>query len=303
MPRALILATMAALVLLAAQARAQGMPAEKKLEETRQKFLAGEHKDVIQLASSLLYPTPSLTDPEEILEVHMFLGAAYYEEGDADHARREFEEALKLDSNLVIGPPNYSEKTTKFFNTVKREYLERTDAARREAEQALRRKFLEETVLFDRRQFYINFIPFGAGQFQNGERGKGIAFLVGQAAFTGASLGLYTYQVLRYGFFGGKVPQDEVDTARTIQMLQIGSGSIAIGLMVWGILDAWANYQPVVSRPLPEDLKQEYLDLFRTGEDHKGRSRRPENKGPQSRIFLAPTVGPESAGLSLSVEF
>lgn len=296
MSRAIAIAAVLALAPGAAAAQDPApseTPAQELFDRAKQKFFAGDYKDVIRQIGPLLYPNLRLSSEEDLVEAHLLLGAAHFEEGDRDAARVEIEEALKIDLEAAIGPPNFSPQAVAFFREVRKGYLARTNAAREAAKDAAFRRALESAVLFDRHQFYINFIPFGAGQFQNGHRWKGIGFFVGQTVFGGTSLGLYLYQVLRYGFSGGEVPQGEVDSVRRVQVLQVATGGVALALMIWGILDAWANYEPQVSRPLPEDIKQDVLDLFRAT---------PE---PQTRgwLRLVPSVGPDFAGASLSVEF
>ena len=39
------------------------------------------------------------------------------------------------------------------------------------------------------RPYYVNLIPFGAGQFQNGQRCKGLAFAISEATTAGLSAG------------------------------------------------------------------------------------------------------------------
>lgn len=266
----------------------------------KERFRAGQFSEAIELFSSLLYPRERLTNKNEVAEAHLLLGISYFQVGNQTAASTELEEALNFDMNLSIEPPLITEEASRFFRT-KKEEVERRIAAESQtrllaAEAARLQAIIDNMVVVERRKFYVNFIPFGAGQFQNGHRGKGTFFLASQTAFGGASLGLYMYQVLRYGFSGGKVPQDELDSARTIQAFQISSGAVAIGLMIYGILDAWYYYQPEVSRePSPEYLKQ-------LEELNRRRKTDSSERGPSS-FLIVPMAGPDSVGAALRWEF
>jgi hypothetical protein len=104
---------------------------------------------------------------------------------------------------------------------------------------------LRNVRYFEKRQYWINFVPFGMGQFQNGRRGKGIAFAGSQGAAAATSIGVFVYLVNRYGY-GGKVPRDEASEVRRLQQIQLGASIAFAGLAAWGIVDALRDYEPVV---------------------------------------------------------
>ena len=54
---------------------------------------------------------------------------------------------------------------------------------------------------------YVNFIPFGAGQLQNGGRGKGFGFAIAEGVTGAASAGIWLYLVDRYP--DGRVPPED----------------------------------------------------------------------------------------------
>ena len=79
--------------------------------------------------------------------------------------------------------------------------------------------------MLEKQRYWVNFVPFGAGQFQNGQKRKGFTFFAAETLTGGLSVGLWSYQVIKYGF-RGKVPRDEVSTVNTLQVVQIGSGVV-----------------------------------------------------------------------------
>ena len=61
-------------------------------------------------------------------------------------------------------------------------------------------------VAFERHPLYVAMIPFGAGQVQNGERGKALAFAATEGVTAAASVGAWLYLRDRY-------PDDRVPRA------------------------------------------------------------------------------------------
>lgn len=277
-----------ALVCVAATAAASS-PSQEFVNAKR-KFSTGAYTEAITLISPLLYPQPRLGTDRETAEAHLLLAVAYYELGQFSSAEAEWKKALNINAELTVEPPAFSEKQARFFQERKAAYERENERLRRDAE--IREK-LQNMVVLERRDAWKNFVPLGLGQFQNGHTTKGIAFFAAQTLLIGANLTAYTLQGVRYGFRNGTVPPDELDTAETLQVIQIGTGVAALGLIAWGIIDAWYYYEPTISRGVDPEL----LELFNetNAEDGDG--------PPATRMRLSPTVGPDYAGAGLSLEF
>ena len=244
---------------------ASGTTPTEDFEAAKASFRTGDFPQVISLVSGLLYPDYKLQTDRDKLDAHLLLGVSYFQAGNRTAAKRQFEAALNLDFRindaftLSISPPLFSREASEFFEQEKSFIVKKFKADEelsKKAEEAARLRFILDNMLVsEKRLFYANFIPFGVGQFQNGHRKKGILFLTSQIATVGLSTGLFTYQLIRYP--NSKVPRDEVDTAKTLQILQVSSGAVAIGLVIAGVLDAWYHYEPtVLRRPDPELLEQ-----------------------------------------------
>lgn len=283
----LIALSLAATVAISAPARAT--PAED-LAEAREAFRLGRHDQVIPLLTYLLYPDARLSDRADLVEAHILLGVAHFESGNRAEARRELEEALFLDESVTLDPLLFSEAAIAFFDERKQVFIER---ARREQEaraladeRARLRRILENMVVIERKPYFINFVPLGAGQFQNGHDGKGIFLFVSQAITGGASMGLWVWQVGKYGY-NGTVPKDEVNTVLWVQRAQLTSGLTCIGLMVAGIIDALIHYESSIRRPADESLIPDDL--------------KPRLQGERSSWKLAPA--PAGTGAVITWEF
>ncbi len=269
---------------------AHATPTEE-LQAARESFRAGDYDAAIGKFSALLYPTSRLARASSIAEAHLLLGVCFFETGRKDSAEREFEEALFLDDSLTLSDTLFSNDAIAFFSVVlSKQQKSAVDAAEKERlarkKQALNRAF-QNLVVLEKRRYWVNIMPFGAGQFQNGDTKKGTAFFVAEALTGGATVGIWSYQVIKYGF-GGRVPRDEIDTVNTLQIIQIGAGAAFWGILAWGIIDSLANYEHAVKREADPSLLKDLEKIF-------------ENES--SGVSLVPLIGPETQGVSLAWEF
>lgn len=273
--------------------RASAAP-DDELKAARDSFLAGEYDASIGKLTALLYPTSRLARRSSIAEAHLLLGVSFFETGQLAGARREFGEALFLDETLSLSTSLFTAQAVAFFDETKEELNKRArEAATTEKlarkQQALN-KAVQNLLVIERYRYWVNFVPFGAGQFQNGQKGKGLAFFVGEAALGGTSVALWSYQVVRYGY-RGKVPLGEVDTVNTIQVVQIGTGALFLALTAWGIVDSLTNYQYQVKREADPSILKDLKDALESEID--------EDTSPT----IIPSAGPDGAGVSLLWEF
>ena len=299
------------LVLLAgalAAAPAQASPS-KEFDDARAVFRTGRYRDAIPKLTGLLYPQSRLSESAELAEAHLLLGVAYYETGDRQAADRELDVALALDPTLEISTATFSKGAVEFFEQRRRELdrKEREESERlaRTRRQQLKRRIVQSAFVLEKRNYLINFVPFGAGQFQNGERGKAIFFAVTEGSLGTISLGLFAYQLLRYP--DGRVPTEEVESTRNLQIAQITTGAMFFGFMAWGIVDSLLNYEHTVRREL-DPASLDLIDEFLDEEEIKRGSPRPPSRAaprrrPESSLRLLPTLTPEGAGVALSWEF
>lgn len=294
-PRAGVWALALVLCLLTAGVAA-ATPAED-LERARQTFRAGDFQSAQPLLSFLLYPTPRLARQDDLLEAHVLLGACGFETGDRELARREFEQALYLSAELNLETLLFSAGAVRFFEDTKAalEERQRRNAEKRalaeERERLLR--YRESLIVYEVRPFYVNFVPFGAGQFQNGNRTRGVLFATGQAVTFAASAGIWLYLVNQYGF-NGRVPTEDAETARLLQQVEIGVGATFWALYGWSVVDALLHYKPRAQVQGDDSLLPEDLRNLERG---------PSNTKPQKRSWLGPTPMPGGLGLGLSGQF
>ena len=284
------LALAVALLCSLAGPRATAASPTDELAEARSAFRRGDYDQAIPLLSSLLYPHSRLSRQADLAEAHLLLGVAYYETGRAATAEREFEEALLVDPDLTLDGI-FSEDVARFFRRTK-ESIER----RRAEEERLRqlaeerdsyRRALENMYVVEKRNYFVNFVPFGAGQFQNGQTEKGVAFAVSQGLLGGTSMAMFAIQQLQYNPYR----PDQVDAINRLRLVQLSTGGLALAIMAWGVIDALANYEATVERRADESLLPDHFPGLRP------------NEPATSSFRLTPSLEPAGAGLSATWEF
>ena len=306
--RVLTLACAAALLAAAGDAvRASPAAAPAlQLDRGRDSFKRGDWQSAIEVVNLLLYPELQLARKEQVVEAHILLGAAYYETGDRERAREEFQRALEIEPEQSIGSRLYSEGAIRLFEETKTDLRiakEREDEKRRIAERLEQiEAYKKSLIVYETHPYYVNFVPFGAGQFQNRQRGKGIMFAVTQGVTGGISAGIFLYLASKYGLVSSSVPIDEGRTVRNLQGLEIVTGAAFLGFYAWSVLDALAHYKPR-QRVEGEDslLPPELRDPGAPGAPKKPAP--PKKTSLRDRVHVHPVLVPSGgAGLGLSLE-
>ncbi|HTM23047.1 MAG TPA: hypothetical protein VL172_21150, partial [Kofleriaceae bacterium] len=252
----------------------------------------GHCDQAIPLFKSLHYPDPSLSDSGELAEAHVVLGICQLRGGEREEADREFWKALKFDVDITIDP-GLDKPASERLEEIRKRYKQKQkddDEKRKLAEErdALKRA-LANMVVIEKRPYYVNFIPFGAGQFQNGDEGWGLFFSVSEGVTGATSAILWAYQVLRWGFPIAPETTD-ANTVTRIQQVQVTTGIACLALIGAGIIHALMNYQPTVQRKPDESLLPDHL-------------REKPAPPPKRSLLLLPTPDAHGASLQLTWRF
>lgn len=251
----------------------------------------GDYKRAIKLLRPLLYPHNRLSTAKKLIDAHKMLGISSVFEKDVAAAEQSFMAILaerpiyRLDP--LIDPPaavtlfqevkqRNAEMLRQIEDRQRREQERRQqDELRKEAEEALVELVVEREVR--RKPYWVNFVPFGAGQFQNGHHGKGYTLMASQMLL--GTLSLACAIALRVAYPDGEAAEDELGMAQGLNITMVTSGALFWATVVYGIIDALVYYQPT--------------------EVTERRPRRHKNKG----ISLLPAVGAGSAQLQLGLSF
>ena len=260
------------LLLFQAAPPAVPSPAADELRRGKISFDRGEYGRAIQILRPLLYPEIRLESQGQIVEAHRMLGVAELFQGDSDAAAQEFRKLLQLQPDYHFDPLLDPPQVIDLFNGVLRAHeAEVATLEAKQQEAALARQRDREqceklragpTVIekrLGRNSFLLNFVPFGAGQFQNGHRRKGWAFLAVEATLAAASVAAFTTNFAVYGFRPKRgcrydtgatpCPPEDIDhtdenRSRWLLRTQVATGAAFFAAVAWGIVDALYYFRP-----------------------------------------------------------
>ncbi len=268
-----LLAALASALLAATPAR----PAEPHItpheafDRGRTAFGRAEYKRAIEILHPLLYPEVLLDSEGEVVQAHRMLGVSYLFAGQLEEAKREFHKLLELRPDYRFDPLLDPQQVVDAFNAVVKEEeteIVAIEARRKRRDQEIAARLQREArlhppvttiVRYERHSYLLNFVPFGAGQFQNGQRRKGWLFLGVETALAAISVGAFTANFALYGATPyrrclqmvnptGPCPADQIDhsqedTSRTLLRVQVISGGLFFAAAIWGVVDALRHYQ------------------------------------------------------------
>jgi hypothetical protein len=255
--------------------------ARDAFDRGRTAFGRAEYQRAIEVLHPLLYPDVLLDSEGEVVQARRMLGVAYLFENKPDEARREFRKLLELRPDYRFDPLLDPQRVVDFFNGVLKEEeatIAEIEKRRRQRDKKLaderqrdaaRLRLPPTIVRYERHSFAVNFIPFGAGQFQNGQRRKGWLFFGAEALLGALSVGAFATNLGLYGLAPqrgcletqpmgvacppGLIDHSQEDTSNTLLGVQVVSGGLFFAVAIWGVIDAIHHHQPEV--PLPDGAK------------------------------------------------
>ena len=280
----------AAYVVAAARGAATEPPTPAlTFERAKNAFARAEYKRAVELLRPLVYPEVRLDTEGEVVQAHRMLGVASLFENDDEGARREFRKLLELRPDYRFDPLLDPPRVVDFFNIVvkdeeselavieakqKKRELELAARRQREAERLRTQQAL--VLRYDHHSYAVNFLPFGAGQFQNGQRKKGWLFLGTEAALGGASVALFATNFALFGLEPrrrcnvpqpldasglpqmcpmGEVDHSDENLSKNLLRAQVVTGGLFFAAAIWGVVDALRHYESdVLISPTPNGL-------------------------------------------------
>lgn len=252
------------------------LTAPPELKRAKDRFEFGAYSEAAGALRQLLATSPVLTDAETI-DAYRMLGIAEFQLGDQLGARAAFVNLLSVDPDYALDPFLVPPAVVEFFDSVKkghepalaplRERRRELREQQRLADEARRRLLAEEqtrmgppgkVVRVEQRYYLFNWMPLGAGQFQNGDRAKGTAILAGQVV-----LGLVNLSAI---IFHNQIAEDRtrtcvsgqpgcsrppyLDSDRTllsqVDTVKYLSAGLFWALYAYGVWDAHRNFVPRV---------------------------------------------------------
>lgn len=198
MIRTLLLLALVAPGLALAQPRAAA--AHPDLRRAAARFEFGAWAEAAGIVQQFLSAHPAPPEGDALL-AYRILGISEWHLGDKAHARAAFVALLSEDPDFKLDPFLVPPPIVEFLEEVRREHEPTLGPLREQkkmlreqerlADEARRRLLAEErartgppskVIRLQERVYALNWLPFGAGQFQNGQTGKGAAFAAGELA-------------------------------------------------------------------------------------------------------------------------
>jgi hypothetical protein len=189
-------------LLTATGALAQGSP-DREVELVKAVFDASKYSETITLVRKALSVT-NFTDAQRI-ELHRMAGLSSFNLGDPASAKESFLSLLRLNPDYVLDPFVAPPPALRLFEAVKKESADelglvrqlmqvRAEQERRAAEERKKQEQERATrrlVTIERRPMWVNFLPFGVGQFLQDRTELGVTFAVGEGLFAITSIVAY----------------------------------------------------------------------------------------------------------------
>ncbi len=323
--------------LLSQVASAQLVP-DREVQIIQSLYDAGQYAAVVKrVEESLAVANFNDAQRVKLLELRAL---SSFNSGDTAAAKSTFLSLLKLDPDAILDPFAVSPPAIKLFEQVKKDNVDTLNLARQQialrAEQEKRaaaererqvteaeaRRRAEEGLVtvrtIEKRSMLVNFLPFGAGQFQQGRLGAGAAFAVVEGVLAVLSIVSFfavegLYQDVELTFTDRVRPEDLQDTPFVITVRQIpnarrterdvwnglkfSTGIAFYALWAAGVGEAIWNHQSesVTEQQVPlKELKPTArLRLLGQGPEE------PALRRLAARLRLFPTPGGLGAGVSV----
>lgn len=288
---------------VASLAVAQSTP-EREVEVAKALFDAGKYAETVALVRKAL-SVFNFSEAQRI-ELHRVAGLSSFNIGDPAFAKESFIAVLRLNPDYVLDPFIAPPPAIRLFEQVRKENADELALARQllqvRAEQE--RKAAEEkrkqderrnerrVVVVERRPMWMNFLPFGAGQFLQERNLAGVIFAISEGGLAIASvIGYWAIELLKVTVvenFDGRltplpdgrferqyraIPETAAGQRDFWNVVKYSTGATFYALWVAGALDAALR--------------------------HKG-DKQFESPDSALKLTLAPTPGGLFAALSLS---
>jgi hypothetical protein len=256
-------------------------PQSPDLKRARDRFEFGSYAEAAGIIRNWLAKHPDASG-DDAVEAYRVLGIAELKLGDVAQARTAFVSLLSLAPDYALDPFLVEPKVVEFFDQVKREHepalaplRERQRALeeqKRLADEAKKRLLSAEQarsgpptkiIRVEEHHYFFNWLPLGAGQFQNGHAAKGTAIAAAQLALGAVNLGAI--------LFHNQIAQDPSrrcapsqpigcsrppyrDSDRTllsrVDTVKYVSAGLFWAVYAYGVVDAHLHYVPRVETEL-----------------------------------------------------
>lgn len=283
------------------------LPPSAAFERARSQFRSGSFEECVESYEQLFShgrDFPEDITQEVVEEARVYFSACLLALGRGDEAEAQMSAAI--DENRQMSSPDpviFPSQVLDLFFKVRHRFLEkiqeeqekekaRADAERQRREELERKeaerveeleRLAAQEFLVHENQRWIAWLPFGVGQFQNGDATLGAVFLTAETLFLGTTIAAVSISLDTHSQAGGKRVRsdpfnDQLELAYRVHLAAGGAFLLTAGL---GILEAHVNFVP-----------EQRL---------RSRPRSTSSRPPSEKVRVAPSVRPTEGGAVLGV--
>lgn len=235
------------------------------LRQAKDSFDYGSYDQAAKLAEQLT-TTHALERPQDQMEAYRILGLARFFLHESVAAQDAFLNLLSLDPDYQLDPFYVPPQAISFFESVRSQnqtLLQPIRERRRAAEQAIaaeeeaRQKLLAQAkapppeepkvkvvnVRVERHNPALALLPFGVGQFQNGNPKLAWGLLVSEVAVAGTSFGTFWWLELK----NGTLQPSQNNSAALVRDVSNATGATFFALWAFGIGEALWHFNSTVT--------------------------------------------------------
>ena len=270
-----------------------GRSPDLSLSDGKLAYQRGDYPLAVRTLTPLLYPSIALTSEDAVVEAHRILALSYLLQKQEPEAEEEATSILALRPSYQLDPIVDPPMAVAFFDGVRKKQesrlrelreRERKEEETRAKDDELRRRANAERIYIERsvqkHSRLVATIPFGVGQWQNGQKTKAALFGSGELLFGALSLSAYIALDQKFTYDPSTnhrtFPASQRGTAEGLIGLQLASGIAFWGVLLAGIIDAHVLYKP---------------EVVKTREI------------PKPQVSVTPIVGPGTAGIGVGGKF
>ena len=313
-------------------ALAQGASADREVDVVRATFEVGNYREALKRGREAM-ASQNFSEAQRI-ELNKYAGLAAFILGDTAGAEEHLYHLLQLNPDYVLDPFAFPPPAIKFFedlrkknadalNLVRQKISLREEQLRREAVERERarvaaeeqRRRIEQLAAqmtvktVEKRSLALNFVPFGAGQFQQGRNGMGVTLAVVEGALGATSIIAWAViesmiETKRYTFNSADpdhrtvtliqtgIPANRIPERDAWRIVKYASGAAFYTAYGYGVVDALYHHEDQVVTTTTAPVPPPTPMVKPPSPDERPRT--------DARPFLFPTSGGVGAGVKLT---
>ncbi|MBR4985631.1 MAG: hypothetical protein IKY83_07825 [Proteobacteria bacterium] len=201
-------------------------------------YVRRKYETVIEILRPLYDTAHCIDDPDSILEINLLLGVAYFEQNNLTLADTFFMNILRSDPEHIVGSIiTLPESSAHRIESLREQHAEELESLRKQSAPNTVIESLYVLAETEKHHYWINFLPFGAGEFQMHQNEWGAVYASTQLAGIALSI-LGGGMVEHYRGNNFMFTPDHYTKAKTWQKVQIAGVAILGASYVASVIHA-----------------------------------------------------------------